>query len=49
MRKCGGKLLMRPSKANVKAFLDKIREVIKANPMAKQAKLIKVLNLVLRG
>ena len=40
---------MKPSKANVKAHLDKIREVIKANKTAKQANLIKLLNPVLRG
>ena len=35
IRKYGGKLLMKPSKANVKAHLDKIRAVIKANQTAK--------------
>jgi RNA-directed DNA polymerase len=40
---------MKPSKANVKAHLDKIREVIKANKSAKQANLIRLLNPVLRG
>jgi Group II intron, maturase-specific domain len=44
-----GKLLMKPSKANVKAHLDKIREVIKANKMAKQANLIRLLNPILHG
>ncbi len=44
-----GTLLMRPSKANIKAHLDKIREVIKANKAAKQANLIRLLNPVLRG
>jgi len=44
-----GTLLMMPSKANVKAHLDKIREVIKANKTAKQANLIRLLNPVLRG
>ena len=39
-RKYNGKLLMKPSKANVKGQLDKIREVIKANKTAKQANLI---------
>src|SRR5260370_22352189 len=47
--KYNGKLLMKPSKANVKAHLDKIREVIKANKAAKQANLIRLLNPVLRG
>ena len=49
IRKYHGKLLMKPSKANVKAHLDKIREVIKANKTAKQASLIRLLNPVLRG
>ena len=49
IRKYDGKLLMKPSKANVKAHLDKIREVIKANKMAKQANLIRLLNPILRG
>jgi RNA-directed DNA polymerase len=49
IRKYNGKLLMKPSKANVKAHLDKIREVIKANKTAKQANLIRLLNPVLRG
>lgn len=40
---------MKPSKANVKAHLGKIREVIKANRPAKQTDLIKQLNPVLRG
>jgi RNA-directed DNA polymerase len=41
--------LIKPSKANVKAHLDKIREVIKGNKMATQANLIKQLNPILRG
>jgi RNA-directed DNA polymerase len=49
IRKYNGKLLMKPSKANVKAHLDTIREVIKANKTAKQANLIRMLNPVLRG
>lgn len=44
-----GKLLMKPSKANVKAHLDKIRAVIKGNKTAKQANLIGLLNPILRG
>jgi RNA-directed DNA polymerase len=49
IRKYDGKLLMKPSKANVKAHLDKIREVIKGNKTAKQANLIRLLNPILRG
>jgi RNA-directed DNA polymerase len=48
-RKYNGKLLMKPSKANVKARLDKIREVIKGNKTAKQANLIRLLNPILRS
>ena len=49
IRKYNGKLLMKPSKANAKAHLGEIREVIKANRSAKQTNLIKQLNPVLRG
>jgi len=49
IRKYHDKLLMKPSKANVKAHLDKIREVINGNKTAKQANLIRLLNPVLRG
>jgi RNA-directed DNA polymerase len=49
IRKYNGKLLTMPSKANVKAHLDKIREVIKGNKTAKQVNLIRLLNPILRG
>jgi len=49
IRKYNGKLLIKPSKANVKAHLDKIRAVIKGNKTAKQANLIRLLNPILRG
>lgn len=49
IRKYHDKLLMKPSKANVKAHLDKIREVINGNKTAKQENLIRLLNPVLRG
>jgi RNA-directed DNA polymerase len=49
IRKYNGKLLMKPSQASVKAHLDKIRDVIKANKTATQASLIRLLNPVLRG
>lgn len=49
IRKHNGKLLIKPSKANVKAHLDKIREVIKDNKTAKQTSLIRLLNPILRG
>jgi len=49
MRKYGGKLLIKPSKANIKAHLTKVREIIKANKAIKQSDLIGILNPVLRG
>lgn len=49
IRKYNGKLLIKPSKANVKALLDKIREIIKSNKTTSQALLIYQLNPILRG
>ncbi len=49
VRKHGGKLLIKPSKDNVKAFLAKVREIIKTNQSARQANLIWQLNPVIRG
>jgi RNA-directed DNA polymerase len=49
IRKYHGKLLMKPSKSNVKAHLDKMRGIIEANKTAKQENLIGLLNPVIRG
>ena len=49
IRKYHGKLLMKPSKANITAHLSRVREIIKANKTAKQMNLIGLLNPVLRG
>jgi RNA-directed DNA polymerase len=49
IRKYNGKLLMKPSNANVKAHLDKVRGAIKANKATSQANLIRLLNPILRG
>jgi RNA-directed DNA polymerase len=49
VRKYAGKLLIKPSKKNVKAFLDDIRETVKANKQAKQENLIRLLNPKIRG
>jgi RNA-directed DNA polymerase len=48
-RKYDGKLLIKPSKKNVKAFLGKIRETVKGNKTAKQENLIGLLNPKIRG
>ncbi len=49
VRKYDGKLLIKPSARNVKAFLDKVRETIKANRSTKQEALIDLLNPMIRG
>jgi RNA-directed DNA polymerase len=49
VRKYNGKLLIKPSKKNIKAFLDKIRKMVKKNRTAKQQDLIKQLNPVIKG
>jgi RNA-directed DNA polymerase len=49
IRKYNGKLLVKPSKKNVKACLDKVRKSIKDNKTAKQINLIKMLNPIIRG
>lgn len=49
IRKYGGKLLIKPSKKNIKTFLDGIREVVKGNKTATQENLISILNPKIRG
>jgi RNA-directed DNA polymerase len=49
VRKYGGKLLIKPSARNVKTFLDKVRETIRANRSSKQETLINLLNPIIRG
>lgn len=49
VRKYDGKMLIKPSKKNVKAFLKNIRETVKGNKAAKQENLIKMLNPKIRG
>lgn len=49
VRKYNGKLLIKPSKKNVKRFLDKVRALIKTNGAVRQQDLIMVLNPVIRG
>jgi RNA-directed DNA polymerase len=49
VRKYNGKLLIKPSARNVKAFLDQVRETIRINRSAKQETLIELLNPMIRG
>ncbi|MBA3789609.1 group II intron reverse transcriptase/maturase [Patescibacteria group bacterium] len=49
IRKYDGKLLITPSKSSVKAFLKKIRELIKRHKMIEQEHLIALLNPLIRG
>jgi RNA-directed DNA polymerase len=49
VRKYKGKLLIKPSRKNVKAFLTKVREIAKENCSATAGNLIVRLNPVIRG
>ncbi|HCF2456866.1 TPA: group II intron reverse transcriptase/maturase [Pseudomonas aeruginosa] len=49
VRKYNGKLLVKPSKANVETFLGKVRSTIKGNKTMDQARLIRLLNPMIRG
>jgi RNA-directed DNA polymerase len=49
VRRYGGKLLIKPSKNNQKAFLEKVRTTIKDNPALTSGKLIQKLNPMIRG
>ena len=49
VRKYNGKLLVKPSKANIKKFTSEISEIIKANRAAKTENLIYLLNSKIRG
>ena len=49
LRKFGGKLLIKPSKKNTHAFLEKVRRIIDANESASQEDLIGMLNPIIRG
>lgn len=49
VRKYKGKLLIKPSKGNIKGFLDKIRLFVKSNATTKTEDLIQYLNPKIRG
>lgn len=49
VRKYDGKLLIKPAKKNVAAFMRKVRAIIKGAPSTKQEYLIAKLNPVIRG
>jgi len=49
VRKYKGKVIIKPSDQNVKAFLDKVRQVIRANKQATAGHLICQLNPIIRG
>jgi RNA-directed DNA polymerase len=49
IRKYNGKLLIKPSKKNVKTFLSKVRETVKGNKQARTGNLIALLNPLIRG
>jgi len=49
IRKYSGKLLIKPSKKNIKTFLAKVRNIVKANKAAKTGNLILQLNSIIIG
>jgi RNA-directed DNA polymerase len=49
VRKYKGKLLIKPSRKNVQAFLNKIRGILQANRQTTTGRLIEQLNPVIRG
>jgi RNA-directed DNA polymerase len=49
VRKYDGKLFIQPSKKSIKAFLTKIRTIIKTNKQAPAGQLIVKLNPIIRG
>ncbi|MFQ8213684.1 group II intron reverse transcriptase/maturase [Klebsiella pneumoniae] len=49
VRKYDGKLLIKPSKANVATFVEKVRTVIKGNKALNQKRLIWMLNPMIQG
>jgi RNA-directed DNA polymerase len=49
VRKYNGKLIIKPTKKNVKAHLTQIRDIIRTNPTAKAGTLVMQLNPVIRG
>jgi RNA-directed DNA polymerase len=49
VRKYDGKFLIKPAKKNVRAFLQKVREIIKQAKTAKQGTVIEKLNPIIRG
>jgi RNA-directed DNA polymerase len=49
VRKYNGKLIIKPSRKSLKAFLEKVREIIKTNKQANAGNLILQLNPVIRG
>jgi len=49
IRKHKGTILIKPSKDNVKVFLEKVRRIVKSNKTIKQEYFIRLLNPVIRG
>ncbi|MHB1564504.1 MAG: group II intron reverse transcriptase/maturase [Leptospirillum sp.] len=49
VRKYGEKLLIKPARKNVKAFLDKVRDILKKSKALTQQAVIGLLNPIIRG
>ena len=49
VRKYGHKLLIKPAQKSIRKLLMKVSQIVKANPQAKAANLIRLLNPIIRG
>lgn len=49
VRKYNGKLLIKPSKKNIRCFINKVSTILRENKTAKQQNLIGILNPIIRG
>jgi len=49
VRKYGNKLLIKPAKKSIRKLMEKVRQIVRANPQAKAANLIRLLNPIIRG
>lgn len=49
VRKYKGKMLVKPSKKNIHSFIEKVRNIIRANQTATAGNLVGLLNPIIRG
>jgi RNA-directed DNA polymerase len=49
VRKYNGKFVIKPSKKNIRSFIEKVRTIVRSNKSATAGNLIGLLNPVIRG